>query len=282
MVGWGDAVPGWMFDKLIMVNVIPTPTVVVRKVCLDRAGLFDKSFSYCEDWDLWLRVALHYDVAFVPQALAGATVYGDVPSRLAAYESEMSQIGILEKVFSNLPERMSHLAPLKPLAVARRHLAAACRDYSLNRVPRAREHLVKAMSLDETLLHQADRFLGAVVDQGFHFAGPSGTCEDVFPLIERVFSNLPPLAERYTEMKFKARARVYIVDAFRSYEVGDLTRARRDILRGVLRDPSWLTNRGVISILLKSIVGKKPQEQFEGSRGWATAHRIGLEQVVNQ
>lgn len=37
-------------------NFIPVPTVVVRRACLDRVGLFDESLTACEDYDLWLRI----------------------------------------------------------------------------------------------------------------------------------------------------------------------------------------------------------------------------------
>jgi hypothetical protein len=278
MVGWGEPVPRRIFHELVMVNVIPTPTVVVRKACLDRVGLFDESFSYCEDWDLWLRIALQYDVIFVPEALAGARVYEDIPSRLAAYESEMSQIRILEKVFSNLPDHMKDLTRLKTRAVASRYLTAACRDYALSRVAQARAHLTEALSLDETYLTEPNRFIRAVVDQGFFLAGPAGTCEDVFPIIDRIFADLPPIAERYAEMKSKAQARVYVLDAFRDYQGGELPGTRRKALQGVFRDLTWLSNRGVVSMLIRSLVG---QGGRGGSRGSASFEESGLEWAAN-
>ncbi len=49
---------------------IPCVTATVRRECLDRVGLFDESLRATEDRDLWVRVALHYDVALVPEVLA--------------------------------------------------------------------------------------------------------------------------------------------------------------------------------------------------------------------
>lgn len=51
---------------------ISCPTVLFRKSCCDRVGLFDENLSRlgCEDRDLWLRIAKLYDVHFIDEKLA--------------------------------------------------------------------------------------------------------------------------------------------------------------------------------------------------------------------
>jgi glycosyltransferase involved in cell wall biosynthesis len=46
------------YAKLFQGNYVPTGTVVVRRKCIEEAGLFDESRRYVEDWDLWVRIAL--------------------------------------------------------------------------------------------------------------------------------------------------------------------------------------------------------------------------------
>jgi glycosyltransferase involved in cell wall biosynthesis len=50
--------------KLLRSNFIPTGTVMARKTSLHEAGLFDERFWRCEDWDLWLRLAARYPIAY--------------------------------------------------------------------------------------------------------------------------------------------------------------------------------------------------------------------------
>ena len=49
---------------------LPSPTITLRRKCIDEVGKFDESLRVTEDRDLWLRVALRYEVAFVPIVLA--------------------------------------------------------------------------------------------------------------------------------------------------------------------------------------------------------------------
>ena len=49
---------------------LPCPTITFRRRCVDDVGSFDETMRATEDRDLWLRIALRYEVAFVPEILA--------------------------------------------------------------------------------------------------------------------------------------------------------------------------------------------------------------------
>lgn len=49
---------------------LPCPTITFRRSAVDEAGMFDETMRATEDRDLWLRIALKYEVAFVPKVLA--------------------------------------------------------------------------------------------------------------------------------------------------------------------------------------------------------------------
>jgi len=65
------------FEKLLLGNKIATFTVLVRKRCLDAVGCFDENpeFKAIEDYDLWLRIALKYKIACVPEILGKYRVH---------------------------------------------------------------------------------------------------------------------------------------------------------------------------------------------------------------
>lgn len=49
---------------------LPCVTVTIRRACIEEVGLFDETMRSTEDRDLWLRIALRHEVAFIPKVLA--------------------------------------------------------------------------------------------------------------------------------------------------------------------------------------------------------------------
>ena len=58
---------GGLFQELLERNVIgPPSTVMVRRQCLERVGLFDESIAFGVDYDMWIRIAREYRFEVVP------------------------------------------------------------------------------------------------------------------------------------------------------------------------------------------------------------------------
>ncbi len=60
---------GKILSKLIVMNAIPTSTVVARKECFEKVGLFDESLVASEDHDMWIRIATRYDATYLEDPL---------------------------------------------------------------------------------------------------------------------------------------------------------------------------------------------------------------------
>lgn len=72
------AVDGDGYNALRLYNFICTSTVVVRRACLDRLGMFSEAEALAglEDWELWLRIARHYPLVHMSEALVAYQVHG--------------------------------------------------------------------------------------------------------------------------------------------------------------------------------------------------------------
>jgi len=60
---------GNIFKPSLARCLISPSAVLLHKKVLATVGLFDETLPACEDYDLWLRVTLHYWVGLVPPAL---------------------------------------------------------------------------------------------------------------------------------------------------------------------------------------------------------------------
>jgi glycosyltransferase involved in cell wall biosynthesis len=67
---------------------LPCPTITVRRRCLDDVGLFDETMRATEDRDLWLRIALRHEIAFVPKIIA---CYRASPGSMSTNSQRMFQ-----------------------------------------------------------------------------------------------------------------------------------------------------------------------------------------------
>ena len=71
---------GWVLNDLFQANFIRTSSVMIRRDCFDRVGLFDEKQKQAQDYDLWLRMAAEYQVGFINEVLA---VYLDNPKGIS-------------------------------------------------------------------------------------------------------------------------------------------------------------------------------------------------------
>ena len=70
---------------------LPCPSITFRRACVGKVGFFDESMRATEDRDMWLRIAQHYEVAFVPRVLAlyrtsASSMSGDLPRMLRSQQ----------------------------------------------------------------------------------------------------------------------------------------------------------------------------------------------------
>ena len=58
------------FEKLLLgVNIVCCPSAVVRKECYNQLGGFDYRLPFTADWEMWMRIALFYDILYLIKPL---------------------------------------------------------------------------------------------------------------------------------------------------------------------------------------------------------------------
>ncbi len=73
---------GWIFEACVPRCIVSPSAVIIHKQIFKHLGLFDVNFLACEDYDLWLRIAPHYEIGLLPEKLV---------TRFGGHEDQLSR-----------------------------------------------------------------------------------------------------------------------------------------------------------------------------------------------
>jgi len=60
---------GNIYRELLKENFVTTQAVLAKKECFQQAGVFDETLPRLQDWELFLRIAKHFEFRYVPEPL---------------------------------------------------------------------------------------------------------------------------------------------------------------------------------------------------------------------
>lgn len=95
---------GNIFRDLIKINFVPILTVLMRKEVFQKIGFFREDPSVLEDYEYWLRAALHFEFGFINEPLAMYRDHGEGISKKQNYGELKQNILSLFLESSQTPE----------------------------------------------------------------------------------------------------------------------------------------------------------------------------------
>jgi glycosyltransferase involved in cell wall biosynthesis len=123
---WGNVAPleqpdagvigGWL-ERIAVGQRLQTPCMVVRRDVYERLGGFDPRGGFAEDWEMWVRIAAHHPVAYLPEPLALYRVHA--VSRTGRFLRTGENVRDLRRV---IEINRGHLPPARADALTRRAL----------------------------------------------------------------------------------------------------------------------------------------------------------------
>jgi len=92
---------GNIFKECLSHCIIAPSATLIHKNLLDNVGLFDENLEVCEDYDLWLRVAIENEIGLVDKKLI--TKYGGDEDQLSMkyWGMDRFRVKALEKLLEN-------------------------------------------------------------------------------------------------------------------------------------------------------------------------------------
>jgi len=95
---------GWIFPYCLPLCIVSPSATIIHQRVINAVGVFDESLPVCEDYDLWLRVALKYQIGLLNEKLIVKTGgHSDQLSR-KYWGMDRYRVRALEKI---LAEEMS-------------------------------------------------------------------------------------------------------------------------------------------------------------------------------
>ncbi len=135
------------------------------------------------------------------------------------------------------------------------------RNYAYGRIEEAKHQFAEAIAFNPALVDKTDEFSRTLSDYALRLPVVPGEYVDC------VLTNLPTEGAHLATLRNHVFSEVNIASAFRDYKIGHLAEVPPKVLSAVRIRPLWLKNRGVLSILVKSLPG------------WFSAQRLASKAV---
>ena len=152
---------GNLLEQLVITNRFGPIVGMAKKEALEKVGNFDEALTNTEDWDFWLRAAIHgCQFGCIPVVLASYRIHGSNKSSNVA-RMQKSQLLILDKVF-NQPSILHTIMPIKTRAYARVHLDASMGFFRINQPETASGSFIEAVRTWPELLCQESTYYSLI------------------------------------------------------------------------------------------------------------------------
>lgn len=245
-------------EQILLDSPLHASTLLARRNCINKAGLFRPEIRYGEDWDFCLRLAACYPVGFINEPLAAARYNPESQSGYLVSLTEVQRrlkdrTNIVNTVFPLINLEEGQREELKKRTLAREYGRVAMHTYILGDKENGKQLLSQALAFDPNAWRDGRRVEKAL----FQFASELGrrrTEDAAIDFLKNTLANLPPELHRWQKQAGrKLLSRLHVEFAFLNKQRGRSVRVRHHALRGIRHDLSWLRNLGLLSILLRSL-----------------------------
>lgn len=235
-------------NQLLDWNCMWHGSVLMRRSIFELVGGYIPELEPSEDYDLWLRIAEHSELANLNQLLYKYRIHSSSSSSTHRFTQLVNKASSLEQALArryptDIPGDMLTL-------LARDFLRAAFVGYVSDQVEGAQRCLARVIELDDSILQR-----GPQVEDVFERYINLESIETPLWQVREIFSNLLPRNSHLRSIRRRLLSQAYMSAVFSDHESarGDIL---GDVLHGIYYQPRWLLNRGVWSIAIRSAIRK--------------------------
>lgn len=107
-----DLPSGHIFKSLFNRSLFGSGSVVFRKACLDTVGYFDENLLVGSDYEMWLRIARHFELGVVDKPLLMYRHHPTMSTRglgLKMHRGVPWEVAVIQKILRLYPEALDEL-----------------------------------------------------------------------------------------------------------------------------------------------------------------------------
>lgn len=230
--------------RQVIRNLIPQPTVFMRREFIQKLEGVDVSLHYVMDYDLWLRAGIIGGIQKIPEvALANFRICSGSKTSEKPEQFFLEKLRVFDKFFSSGTSLPQSIRSLETVVRARTHWHAGIELLAKSETAAGRFHCDRAIELG--LLQRDEEFaITTLLESALRF----------YPLdksayIEQVLSGLGSALRR------RVISHYYAAMAFRHRDSERHLATLFYVGRCLRKNPKWLRNRGLLSITLKAMLG---------------------------
>ena len=260
---------GRVIERLVQGNTIPSMTAMFRHECLEQAGGFDPALVY-SDWELFVRVAAHSQIAFLPRALAQYRVHGTNASVNVGRRVNLERsLEVTAALRDRAPEVGGRLA--EPRVRAAIELQMGFLHFAVGEVKTAEADVERAFDLDPAMGHDG-RWLADWLW--------SRLLAELLPGRSAAFARwfgantAPRLSARAARiLRRELGAAVHLADVLAEARAGHAASAHRAALFATVGNPRHVADRRLGAVLLDSIAGGLASSAVRATKRRLLPHR---------
>jgi glycosyltransferase involved in cell wall biosynthesis len=253
--------PETLYWTLLRSNFIIPSTILMRRSIVINAGLFDRSFRSCEDWDLWLRLLPDCKFVGTSDCLVKYRIHGE---SLSADSNKMQQAyrAVVEKHFGSEEGDPTKWSDEKKRTYGGVYRYNAITSFqSLSSYQSTAENLRRGLIIDPTLSIDLDLFFNlAIGNQIVRYNATVGHIDiernaiSISSLLTDVFS--PPLPENLATLRQQTEGTANFALGLVAYNSGQRKLSRRFFLTALKNRRELFHNKLILSDLLKSFLSQ--------------------------
>ena len=154
--------------------------------------------------------------------------------------------------FAHLPSEAHSLSNYKQQTLVTAVIAAAVDACSVNNTALASRHLAEAVESDAQVAQHGDDACQTLID----FVRELPNAVQV-ACVEHFFESVPKSLQSWEPLRAKVLGKLKVSQGFEAHRRGQWREAAKAMWNGMRLSPSWATNRGVLSVLVKGLTHRE-------------------------